>query len=119
MRSLVRWLAPILSFTAGGNLALLARSARGVGLSSSWAALPAATQRRPRIDWDKVFVVARRGIARTGELRVGGAIGGPLDAEVDVYCSPALSDVAHSFGDELRRIYYFSGAKLHAADTHE
>jgi len=115
--AMVRWLAPILSFTAEEIWRYLPGQREESVFLSSWAALPAATQHRPRIDWDKVLSL-RGSVSRELEkLRVGGAIGGPLDAEVDVYCSPGLFDVAQQLGDELRFVFITSEAKLHPADA--
>ncbi len=86
--SMVRWLAPILSFTAEEIWAFPARRARRVGVSrdlASGAGESAATT----IDWPALHrSCAAMCMRELEKLRDAGAIGAPLDAEVDVYCAP-------------------------------
>jgi isoleucyl-tRNA synthetase len=82
---------------------------------STWVDLPAAAQQRPHINWEKILEL-RSAVSRELEkLRVTDAIGAPLDAEVDVYCEPALFDIAKQVGDELRFVFITSYARLHPA----
>ncbi|HYM36052.1 MAG TPA: isoleucine--tRNA ligase, partial [Steroidobacteraceae bacterium] len=91
--AMTRWLAPILSFTAEEIWKYLPGEREQSVFLSTWFELPAAAHHRPRIDWGKVLEL-RSAVSRELEkLRIGGAIGAPLDAEVDVYCKPALLEV--------------------------
>ena len=47
------------------------------------------------------------------KLRDAGAIGAPLDAEVDVYCVPAEFERFNALGDELRFFLITSAARMH------
>ncbi|HKE96312.1 MAG TPA: isoleucine--tRNA ligase, partial [Povalibacter sp.] len=115
--AMVRWLAPILSFT-GEEIWRHLPGSRGKSVFfGTWAQLPQGAATRPTIDWDAVLEV-RSAVARELEkLRNSGGIGAPLDAEVDLYCAPALQQVLGAFGDELRFVFITSGARVHAAES--
>jgi isoleucyl-tRNA synthetase len=51
------------------------------------------------------------------KLRVAGAVGSSLDAEVDLYCEPELATILRKPGDELRFALLTSYARVHAADV--
>jgi isoleucyl-tRNA synthetase len=115
--AMARWLAPILSFTAEELWKFLpGKHAESVFLSS-WVELPAAARARPPIDWDGVLQLRSAVLGELEKLRATAAIGAPLDAEVDVYCAPALLDVVTPFGDELRFVFITSEARVHAAES--
>jgi isoleucyl-tRNA synthetase len=62
-----------------------------------------------------VFAV-RSAVSRELEkLRNDGAIGAPLDAEVDLYCAPELERTLKTFEDELRFALITSAARVHPA----
>jgi isoleucyl-tRNA synthetase len=120
--ALVRWLAPILSFTAEEiwrfmpAVAAPGKRAESV-LLETWAELPQGSAARPHIDWDAIFEL-RGAVARELEkLRNSGAIGAPMDAEVDLYCTHGLAQTLQPFGEELRFVFITSAARVHAADT--
>jgi isoleucyl-tRNA synthetase len=120
--ALVRWLAPILSFTAEEIWRFMppvsghAKRSESV-LLETWAQLPQGSSARPSIDWDSIFEL-RGAVSRELEkLRNSGAIGAPLDAEIDLYCVPSLEQTLRQFGDELRFVFITSGARVHAADS--
>jgi isoleucyl-tRNA synthetase len=115
--AMVRWLAPILSFTAEEIWRYMPRARNESVFLNTWAALPQGAAQRPQVDWDAVLRV-RSGVMRELEkLRNANAIGAPLDAEVDVYCAPHLLPILQSFGDELRFVFITSAARVHRADS--
>ncbi|HMN44088.1 MAG TPA: isoleucine--tRNA ligase [Povalibacter sp.] len=120
--AMVRWLAPILSFTGEEIWRHLPKSTgngeRGQSVFfETWAQLPQGAAVRPSVDWDAVLDV-RSAVARELEkVRNEGAIGAPLDAEVDVYCAPALLQTLGEFGEELRFVFITSAARVHPADA--
>jgi isoleucyl-tRNA synthetase len=116
--AMVRWIAPILSFTAEEVWRYMPPGKRNESVFlNTWVALPQGAAQRPQIDWDVVLRV-RSGVMRELEkLRNAGAIGAPLDAEVDVYCAPHLLQVLQSFGEELRFVFITSAARVHRADS--
>ena len=113
--AMVRWLAPILSFTAEEVWQHL--PAGGVGsraesvFLSTWYELPPSVP--GPIDWPLLGLV-RAAVARELEaLRVVGKIGAPLQAEVDIYCTDARFAALTALGDELRFLLITSAARVH------
>jgi isoleucyl-tRNA synthetase len=116
VEAMVRWLAPLLSFTAEEIWRYMPGTRNESVLLNTWVALPQGAAQRPQLDWDAVLRV-RTGVMRELEkLRNADAIGAPLDAEIDVYCAPHLLQILQSFGDELRFVFITSAARVHRAD---
>ena len=121
--AMVRWLAPILSFTAEEVWCQLpAPRAESVFLST-WHELPTAsvasgtTAGTGAIDW-AALIALRTVVARELErLRVAGEIGAPLQAELDVYCSAEQYLRLNALGDELRFLMITSKARVQRADA--
>jgi isoleucyl-tRNA synthetase len=112
--AMVRWLAPILSFTAEEIWSHLPGERPAAVLLSTWYKTPAAAIRQP-IDWATVLRV-RADVARELErLRSAGEIGSSLDAAVDLYCDQAVYDALAPLGDELRFALITSQATLRPA----
>jgi isoleucyl-tRNA synthetase len=113
--AVVRWLAPVLSFTAEEMWRHL-RGARAESVFlTTWHELPALPA--DGIDWD-ALIALRAAVARELErLRVAGSIGAPLDAGVDIWCARGLHDKLAALGDELRFFLITSAATVHAADS--
>ncbi len=109
--SMVRWLAPILSFTAEEIWRALPGERPQSVFLSTWHELPAAAADE-RIDWN--FLLELRGnIAKELErLRVQGAIGSSLDAEVEIDCAPETFARAAALGEELRFFLITSEARV-------
>ncbi len=111
--SVVRWLAPILAFTAEEmwqHLSAGGGRPESVFLST-WHALPHSAS--DGIDWEALMAL-RAEVARELErLRVGGAIGAPLDAQLDVWCVPQQSARLGALGEELRFFMITSEARVH------
>ena len=115
--ALVRWLAPILSFTGEEIWRYLPGKRSESVFFETWAQLPQGSAVRPSVDWDAILEV-RSAVARELEkLRNSGSIGAPLDAELDLYCSPKLLETLSPFGEELRFVFITSGARVHPAGS--
>jgi isoleucyl-tRNA synthetase len=114
--ALVRWLAPILSFTAEELWRYMPGKRDPSVFLQTWVELPQGSDAPLDIDWQTILSV-RSGVARELEkLRNDGAIGGPLDAEVDLYCAPAMRQSLAQFGEELRFAFITSDVRVHAAE---
>ena len=113
--AMVRWLAPILSFTAEEVWRFLpGKRAESVFLST-WYELPAAGARD--IDWP-LLIALRTSVAHELEaLRAAGRIGAPLQAEVEIHCSAALYPRINALGDELRFLLITSAASVRQSET--
>jgi isoleucyl-tRNA synthetase len=123
VEALVRWIAPILSFTAEDiwNHIPGERGA-SVFLEEWYSALPLAEAESGEsagtvlLDtWHPVIEVRVAVSKELEKLRVAGSIGSSLDAEVDLYCEDKLHQRLNSLGDELRFVLITSYARVHAA----
>jgi isoleucyl-tRNA synthetase len=115
IEAMVRWIAPILSFTAEEIWRYMPGERDESVFLQTWIEFPAGANAPLNIDWDAVFKV-RSAVSRELEkLRNEGSIGAPLDAEVDLYCSGDLERTLGTFGDELRFAFITSAARVHPA----
>ncbi len=114
LQGMVRWLAPILSFTAEEIWQAMpgrATAAKSV-LLTTWHEFPSLPA--SRIDWD-ALITLRQAVQRELEkLREAGTIGAPLEAAVDVYALPELAGRLTAVGDELRFFTITSAARVHS-----
>ncbi len=114
IEAMVRWLAPILSFTAE-DIWLHMPGERGESVFlESWYTFPGvAAETDDRVDWERLFAV-RDAVSQVLEgLRSDGRIGSSLDADIALYCEPGLYDALAVIGDELRFVLITSAATLH------
>ena len=116
VEALVRWLAPILSFTADEIWEHIpGERSDSVFLQGWYQGLFAldAEDRFDRLFWERV-IATRTAVAKELErLRAEGAIGSNLAAEVDLYCSEPLREVLARLDDELRFVMITSEVRLH------
>ena len=123
--AMVRWLAPILSFTAEEIWRALPGERPDSVFLSVWHGLPAAHGAAAAaadaggaaIDWP-ALIALRTDVARELErLRVAGDIGAPLEAELDVYATAGQYARLNALGDELRFLMITSQARVHRVDA--
>jgi isoleucyl-tRNA synthetase len=119
LEAMVRWLAPILSFTAEEIWPLIP-GARGESvLFESWYDKLTALQglADQREFWDQLAHV-RFGVGGVLEgLRKAGQIGASLDAEIDLYLTEPLYSQCLKVADELRFFFIVSDVKIHPAPS--
>jgi isoleucyl-tRNA synthetase len=109
--AMVRWLAPVLSFTAEETWKYLPGQRAASVLHSVWHDLPQVPELLR--DWD-LLLRLRGDVARELEkLRAAGTIGAPLEAEVDLWCDAVTGEKLTAFGDELRFLLIVSEARVH------
>jgi isoleucyl-tRNA synthetase len=108
---MVRWLAPILSFTAEEAWRYLPGS-RGESVFHQVWHVPPALPAEP-IDWDALLKLRGDVTRELEKLRDAGTIGAPLDARVDVYCSAREYPRFSALGAELRFLLITSHAHVH------
>lgn len=103
-QALVRWIAPILSFTAEEIWAALPGESSESVLVQEWYALPKA-QQASAMDpnyWQFIAKI-KDAVNKTLEVkRKEGVVGKGLEAEVVLYCDGANRDALMLLGDELR-----------------
>jgi isoleucyl-tRNA synthetase len=115
--AMVRWLAPILSFTAEEVWSFMPGERSESVFLNTWHSFPAGAERASVIDWP-AFIALKADVARQLErLRMAGRIGAPLEAEVTIYAPPEQAQRFGALGDELRFLLITSQAKVVATDT--
>ena len=124
LEAMVRWLAPITSFTAEEIWKFLPAPATGKPRADSvflttWYELPSSNgvaTAGVTPQWDAVVALKSAVAAPVEALRAAGQLGSGLEAEVDLYVDAAVVDSLGGLGgagDELRFVLITSAARLH------
>ena len=120
VEALVRWLAPILSFTAEDIWQHKPGQRSESVLLETWYeglfSLPDSAEKNTAF-WAKIFEVRESINKALEKRRTSEAIGSSLDAEVDLYCDDTLYTQLTSLGDELRFVFLTSYARVHPANS--
>lgn len=119
--AMVRWLAPILSFTADEAWQHIPGQRSGTVFASQWWDLPVVT------DLGKVGAAGWKALRETREAvskaleesRNAGDIRGSLDANVTVTANGLAYDAMQTLGEELRFVFITSDANLVASSAEE
>jgi isoleucyl-tRNA synthetase len=113
--SLVRLMAPVLSFTAEEVNEVLSGREDASVFVNEWYALP-ALDKADEIStrWGKLRAVRGEVQKRLEELRAAGTIGSSLQAEVEVFVSDATYQMLNNLGDDLKFVLITSAAGLHS-----
>ena len=118
VEALVRWMAPILSFTANEIWPLLPQPKDGQREKTVFIAewyeglFPMENAEITAEDWDRISNV-KDAINKAIEVkRKEGVIGGSLQAEVTIHADEQLYAVLSKLEDELRFVFITSQAKL-------
>ncbi|MCB1803203.1 MAG: isoleucine--tRNA ligase, partial [Gammaproteobacteria bacterium] len=104
VEAMVRWMAPVLSFTADETWGFMPGDRSESVFMETWydGLFAADNGVLDNAAWSRVIAV-KTAVAKQLELmRKDGVIGSSLDAEVTLYCSDALLSVLQKLGDELR-----------------
>ena len=116
-QAMVRWLAPILSFTAEEIWGFLPGIHAESVFLTTWHPFPPGAERVPVIDWP-ALITLKTDVARDLErLRAAGDIGAPLEAEVTIYAPAAQAKRFEALKDELRFLLITSQAHVVQTDT--
>ncbi len=117
---LVRWLAPVLSFTADEVWQFLPGKRGDSVFLEDWYipdVEPLGAEARQQY-WSSIIQIRDMVNRRLEQLRAEGEIGSSLDAEVDLYCNGELSEMLGKLGDELRFVLITSYARVHAEEEY-
>ncbi len=120
--AMVRWIAPILSFTAEEIWDVLpGERAESVFLTQWYDRLDgyADTGAYDHAFWNQIIAIKGAVNKELEKARVEGEIGSSLDAEVDLYCSNDLLDILARLGEELRFVLITSSVNVHALSGKE
>jgi len=120
LEALVRWMAPILSFTAEEVWHCMPGQRGASVLLDTWYVMPADATEALTGDayWDKVLTVRTEVARELEKARVAGTIGASLEAEVDLYVERDLKAMLEMLGGELRFVLITSDVRLHDLNTH-
>jgi len=108
---MVRWLAPLLSFTAEEIWEFLPGERSESVFLETWHPLPEVSA--ADVEWPALLELRTDVTRELERLRDAGAIGAPLDAEVDVYCAADEYARFDALGEELRFFFITSHARVH------
>jgi isoleucyl-tRNA synthetase len=103
--ALVRWIAPILAFTAEEIWQFLpGERSKSVMLSTWYEHLPRLPEKAAldRAYWERIMLIKTAVNKELENLRAAKVIGASLQAEVTLYAEQALLDDLHKLGDEVR-----------------
>lgn len=118
LQALVRWLAPILSFTAEEIWQHMSdRDEESVFLTHWYTGLDAMPKASDDVGWDVLLQVRDEVNKALEEARNNKTIGGALEANVTVHASAAVYDQLARLGDELRFLLLTSAATLAQDDA--
>jgi isoleucyl-tRNA synthetase len=109
---MVRWIAPILSFTAEEAWGHLPNVPNESVFMNVWHQFPAGAERDSTIDWP-ALIALKADVGRELErLRAVGALGSSLEAEVTVFVPESLAPRFEAMRDELRFLLITSYAHV-------
>jgi len=111
----VRWIAPILSFTADEVWENLPGEHEDLGVFFATWSEELFEYRHPEVDldlWDQLLALREQASTLLEELRKEGRIGSSLDAEITIYADEDLLNRLDILADELRFILITSEATL-------
>jgi isoleucyl-tRNA synthetase len=115
--AMVRWLAPILSFTAEEIWRFLPGPRTESVFLSTWAQVPQPPAEGSPIDWPRVLEARGAVLRELERLRIAGQIGAPLDAVVELYGTLQWRATFERLGDELRFVLITSEARVFDAES--
>ncbi|MBL1143154.1 MAG: isoleucine--tRNA ligase [Proteobacteria bacterium] len=113
---MVRWLAPITSFTADEIWQFIPGERSDSIFFEEWYEIevkePDSLARKSK--WEAMVLIRDEVNKQLEKLRVDKVIGGSLDAEVELYCDESIKKQLEELGDELRFVLITSYARLHS-----
>jgi isoleucyl-tRNA synthetase len=115
--AMVRWLAPILSFTAEEIWRYMPGPRAESVFLTTWADLPELPADAATIDWPRILEVRGAVLRELERLRVVGEIGAPLDAVVEIYAGEEPRRALAPLAEELRFVLITSEARVHPAEA--
>jgi isoleucyl-tRNA synthetase len=116
LQALLRWLAPILSFTAEEAFSYVADSEQKTIFTERWYQDLFTLSKKEKIEpstWQKIFDIRQAVLKNLEAARANNEIGSGLEAKVTIYCD---ADTARSLAlleDELRFILITSQADVY------
>ncbi|RYZ83958.1 MAG: isoleucine--tRNA ligase, partial [Moraxellaceae bacterium] len=120
IEAMVRWIAPILSFTADEMWPVIAGDRSQSVFVAEWYQLPELpTDSFDNTYWELIAQVKDAVNKVLEAKRTSGEVGGSLGAEVTLYCDAALQAKLQKLGNELRFVLITSTAEVLVASEAE
>jgi isoleucyl-tRNA synthetase len=112
LQALIRWMAPIMTYTADEIWKLLGNQENI--LFEQWYKVPQIKDDKDWTDnnWDLLQDIRNANTKLLEQLRINGDIGSSLDASVDIYIEDSAYQKLKSINDELRFVLITSGAQI-------
>ncbi len=110
--AMVRWFAPILSFTAEDVWENIPGERPASVLLTTWYDVPKIGDEKMLHKWTLISEVRDAVNKELEALRTAGGIGANLEAKVSVYCGREIYDVLAGLGNELRFVFITSAANI-------
>lgn len=120
IEAMVRWMAPILSFTAEEIWQCLPGVRNESVFLNTWSTeLPALAETQVMNDayWETLRIVRDAVNKELETQRKLGKLGAPLEAAVHLYCDQKLKQQLDLLENELRFVFITSSAKIHLMDA--
>lgn len=113
IEAMVRWIAPILSFTADEIWKEMAGERASSVFVAEWYSFPAIPSNSFSDNYWELVAEVKTAVNKVLEdKRNLGEVGGSLGAEVTLYCDDKLQAELHKLGDELRFVLITSTAEI-------
>jgi isoleucyl-tRNA synthetase len=113
VEAMVRWIAPILSFTADEMWPEIAGDRTQSVFIAEWYSLPVASADAFGTDYWNLVARVKEAVNKVLEAKRGtGEVGGSLGADVVLYCSDDLMKQLQKLGNELRFVLITSTAEV-------
>ena len=109
-QAMVRWLSPVLSFTAEEIWQSLSTTRESIFLQSWYQNLQADYENNA-IETARLISPAIR--KQMEIMRTNKVIGSSLETELAIYCEDKIYQSLHNLGDELRFVFITSDASIH------
>ncbi|MEY3883318.1 MAG: hypothetical protein RLZZ379_596 [Pseudomonadota bacterium] len=111
--SMMRLMAPILSFTANEIWETLGLDANKTVFEDTWYDLPAHGLSAERLTvWEAVIVARSLSTKEIEVLRTAGQVGSSLQAELEFFATDVTFDALSSLAEDLRFVMIVSSAKV-------
>nr|WP_273637169.1 isoleucine--tRNA ligase, N-acetyltransferase domain-containing [Moraxella catarrhalis] len=115
--ALLRWIAPVLSFTAQEAWQVL-KDTQGYIFTAEWYQLPDFQMNDiSHEDWDKVALIKDTVNKSIEQARSDKIVSSNLTAKVTITAPQDITDILNKFGDELRFVFITSDATVKSGDT--
>lgn len=116
LEAFVRWIAPVLSFTAEELWKFVPGQRRESVMLDTWYEGWPEDASVDMEFWSRIIAIRGEVNRELETLRTKGEIGSPLDADVAIYASGKDLEALQGFGEELKFLMITSGGRAISAD---